>query len=149
MLETIDVRRIEIDEDVYAELEKHVKGFEQPNDVLRRLLLKSAPSKPAASAGRMTLRGTRDMVELMRLGAIREGDELTHRQPRKGRSFTATVEPGGCIRTDVDVYREPSPALRDLVGSQIDGWKHWTHTRSGKTLRQLRYDNGLSGDGAP
>jgi hypothetical protein len=133
-----DMHRIEIDEDVYRFLEQHVKGFEQPNDVLRRLLLRDAAPveipqpKPTALPGRL--------LPLIEAGLIKAGDALEHRQVRKGGEFGAVVDDQGWVMTDRGAYREPSPALRDLVGSQIDGWLHWRHAPSGKTLRALRHE---------
>ncbi|MFG1660683.1 hypothetical protein ACGFIY_29515 [Micromonospora chersina] len=143
------MRRIEIDDDVYAELERNVKGFEQPNDVLRRLLLKNAqpttgsgavPSPAAPSIpGALTL--------LIDQGFVKPGDTLSHVQVRKGRRFAATVEPDGWIRTDIGRYKEPSPALGKLVGTSIDGWAYWIHDPTGKSLRRLRAESGATGRG--
>ena len=130
------MHRIEIDDEVYRYLEQHVKGFEQPNDVLRRLLLPDAAPvevphpKPTAVPGRL--------LPLIEGGLLSAGDALSHHQVRKGREFGGVVDNQGWIITEVNSYREPSPALRDLVGSQIDGWANWTHVLSGKTLKELR-----------
>lgn len=143
------VRRIEIDDDVYAELERNAKGFEQPNDVLRRLLLttsdatKSSTRFPSPAA--MSLPGA--LAPLIAKGFVKAGDTLSHVQVRKGRRFGGVVEADGWIRTEKDRYKEPSPALRDLVGTQIDGWAYWTHDSTRRTLRQLRTDSGGTGRG--
>lgn len=135
--ETAVMHRIEIDDDVYAELERHVKGFEQPNDVLRRLLLKDKARavKVDVTAGK---RGK--LLPLIESGFIKTGDKLKHEQTRKGNVFEAEVTDMGWITTGKGVYQAPSPALVDLVGSQIDGWANWTHAASGKSLRSLRYE---------
>jgi hypothetical protein len=129
------MHRIEIDDEVYAELERHVKGFERPNDVLRRLLLKSDTDSPRTdgSAGRKG-----KLLPLVEAGLIQPEDKLQHEQTRKGNVYKGTVTGSGEIVTSMGTYRAPSPALADLVGSQIDGWAHWLHVPSGKTLRQLR-----------
>lgn len=129
------MRRIEIDDEVYAELERNVKGFEQPNDVLHRLLLGEdrRPSGADMPEGR---RGK--LLPLIEAGLVGPDDDLKHEQTRKGKVFAATVMESGGLRTDKGVYQAPSPALADLVGNQIDGWANWLHTPSGKTLRQLR-----------
>lgn len=148
------MRRVEIDEQVYERLAQHAVGFETPNDVLRRLVLTDdldasangkqadrAPAVSAAPAAQPTpLPGA--LQSLVVAGAVKPEDRLVHRQVRKGRSFAGHVDEHGCIRTDLGHYREPSPALRDLVGTQIDGWAYWTHEPSGKTLRRLREENG-------
>lgn len=131
-------RRIEIDSEIYAHLEQQVQGFEQPNDVLRRLLLPEAnmaAAAPAAGAGPVGR-----LHPLLDARLVTAGDELTHTQLRKGNTFSATVDEQGWVVTERGAFREPSPALRDLVGTQIDGWKHWVHVPSGKSLRQLRHD---------
>lgn len=148
------MRRVEIDEQVYERLAQHAVGFETPNDVLRRLVLTDElhvsgngaaadstrpaaavpPSPPTPLPGALQF--------LVAAGAVKPGDGLVHRQVRKGRSLAGQVDEHGCIRTDLGHYREPSPALRDLVGTQIDGWAYWTHEPSGKTLRRLREENG-------
>lgn len=61
-----------------------------------------------------------------------------HLQTRKGLSCIGQVEADGWITTEHGRNAEPSPALRDLVGSQIDGWAYWTHEPSSESLRQLR-----------
>lgn len=126
--------KIEIDDEVYGELERHVRGFENPNDVLRRLLL--GDKKPITHP--LTTRKLGKLHMLLEAGLIHVNDSLTHHQPRKHRTFTATVEDHGWIRTEKDLYDNPSRALADLVGSQIDGWANWVHGPSGRTLGQLR-----------
>jgi hypothetical protein len=129
------MKRIEIDDEVYALLEQNVKGFEQPNDVLRRLLaLDGGSSKPGAVAG-----ATGRLYPFITAGLLKPGDGLEHHQPRKGRTLKGEVRPDGFIKTELGVYKEPSPALGKLVGTQIDGWANWRHVPSGQTLRQLRF----------
>ena len=125
--------RIEIDDDVYAELERHVKGFEQPNDVLRRLFLKDAQATKSVAP---TRKGK--LLFLLQAELIEEGDVLFHERKRKGDRFEATVTANGWLVVNGNLYQSPSPALGDLVGTQIDGWHNWTHEKSGRTLRQLR-----------
>lgn len=143
------MHRIEIDDDVYAELEKNVKGFEQPNDVLRRLLLRTGEatktSAPVPGRARLSIPGA--LAPLIAKGLVKPGDTLSHVQVRKGRRFAATVETDGWIGTELSRYKEPSPALGNLVGTSIDGWAYWTHDPSGKTLRQLRNESGGTGRG--
>lgn len=143
------MRRIEIDDDVYAELERNVKGFEQPNDVLRRLLLgegrAASKSATAPSPAAPSIPGA--LSDLLGKGLIEVGDTLSHVQVRKGRRFAATVEPDGWIKTEAGRYKEPSPALSKLVGTSIDGWANWTHDPTGKSLRRLRAEGGGTGRG--
>lgn len=129
------MHRIEIDDEVYVELEQHVKGFEQPNDVLRRLLLKdmSPTAKVDPTAGQ---KGR--LFPLIEAGLIKTGDEFRHEKTRKGIVYDGTVTETGWITTGKGLYQAPSPALAALTGSQIDGWANWIHVPSGKSLRQLR-----------
>jgi len=126
--------RIEIDDDVYSELERQVQGFEQPNDVLRRLLLKEAPPSPKKPLAPGKL------LPLVEAGLIEEGDVLVHERPRKGDRFEATVTESGWLNACGVLYQYPSAALGNLVRSQINGWLNWTHQPSGKTLRELELE---------
>jgi hypothetical protein len=128
-------------------LEKVVRGFEQPNDILRRVLLKAPRAELPSVGRRMSTSIPGALVSLIAKGFLKPGDTLSHVQVRKGRSFVGVVEADGWVRTDIKRYKEPSPALGDLVGTSIDGWAYWTHDRSGKTLRQLRQDSGGKGRG--
>lgn len=141
------MRRIEIDDEVYAVLEQNVRGFEQPNDVLRRLLLASGPagegSTPTPNSSAAVIPGA--LAPLLAAGVVRAGDTLSHVQVRKARSFSAVIEADGWIRTEKGRYKEPSPALGELVGTAIDGWARWKHDETMKSLRQLRSEIGGSG----
>jgi hypothetical protein len=140
------MHRIEVDDDVYEHLERHVKGFEQPNDVLRRLLLKDASSARPQRARRSGRSGK--LRQLIDAGLVSEGDVLFHERPRKGDRFEATVTASGWLSVNGELVQSPSPALGSLVGTQIDGWANWTHERSGKTLRKLRSELGQANSGA-
>lgn len=133
------MRRIEVDEQVYAELERHVKGFEQPNDVLRRLL--AVGNGQSAESRKMIITADRGRLRpMIDADLVREGDELIHQQARKGLTFFGKVGQGGSVITDRGTYSAPSPALAELLGSQINGWSNWIHRPTGKTLAQLRAD---------
>jgi len=134
--------RIEVDDEVYAKLEQYVQGFEQPNDVLRRLLLGDSAIIPRdrgspSQGGSRTLKNGR-LKPLIEAGLVQVGDELRCEQVRKGATFVGFVGAGGLTKTDKGSYEAPSPALAELVGTQIDGWANWIHVPSGKSLKQLR-----------
>lgn len=131
--------RIEVDDEVYAELERHVTGFEQPNDVLRRLLLSNKAAAPLAAASARKGR----LLPLLQADLIAVGDVLVHERKRKGDRFEAKVAEQGWLDVNGRPYQSPSPALGNLVGSQIDGWHNWRHVKTGKTLRELRDNAGL------
>ncbi|WP_280335988.1 hypothetical protein [Nocardia wallacei] len=145
-----------IDDDVFNVLVQHRRDFEQPNDVLRRLLLTGGtnPNSLVASGSSRTAGGSAEstgsfthntdagrpgrLVQLIDAGLLAPGDELRHKRVRSGQTLKATVTANGGVQTSRGIYLAPSPALRDLVGSQVDGWKAWVHFRSGKSLRELR-----------
>jgi hypothetical protein len=131
------VHKIEIDDDVYAELERNVKGFESPNDVLRRMIL--APTNSQVTNSRMNppaIPGK--LAPLIASGDVLAGDTISHVQKRKGNRFSGVIEGDGYIETNLGRSKEPSPALSALVGTPIDGWFRWVHDRTGKTLKELR-----------
>lgn len=129
--------KIDIDDEVYAWLEARVKGFESPNDVLRREVLGAPAAKSKSPSG-----GEKGSLwAYISAGLIEPGDELIHIQKRKGNTFLATVDPDGWIVTNLGRYKQPSPALREQTGSEINGWGQWTHVNSGKSLHQLKTDS--------
>lgn len=138
------MRKIDVDDEVYALLEAHAQGFDTPNDVLRRLLLgegrDSGVSGQQAGGGRTAQgrRRTGKLKILIEKGSIKPGDQLVHHRPRKGDTLTGVVCEDGGVETEQGWFEAPSPALGGLTGSQIDGWACWTHQPSGKTLRTLR-----------
>ncbi|MBF6171803.1 hypothetical protein [Nocardia blacklockiae] len=145
---------IVIDDEVFSMLVKHRQDFEQPNDVLRRLLITGGSESFRASSGLGITGGATEsidsfghgvetgrpgrLVQLVKAGLVAAGDELRHDRVRSGQTLKATVTANGSLQTSQGFYDAPSPALRDLVGSQVDGWKNWVHVRSGKSLRELR-----------
>jgi hypothetical protein len=127
-------RQIEVDDEVYAVLEREAIAFvdKTPNDVLRRLLLGKAPESAPGKPG--------DLMPLLQAGRLRAGDRLIHHQPRKGRTFTADVTADGYIQLeDGRRFAAPSPALSACVGSQINGWGQWTVERTGQPLQDHRH----------
>lgn len=141
---------IDIDEDVFAELQQRARPFiDTPSDVIRALISASqklsegdptvTPSGQPGVPGKVKI-GKLDA--LIKQGLIASGDTLIHERKRSGDVFEASVSKRGCIiLPDGRWFREPSPALREYTHSQIDGWANWTHVPTGRTLRDLR-DNG-------
>ncbi|MBE1531738.1 restriction system modified-DNA reader domain-containing protein [Actinomadura algeriensis] len=124
------MRKIDVDGEVYAWLEKQVIGFDDnPNSVLRRLagLDGTAASQDVGRGG-----GAADdekdgeLLPLIKAGRLQSGDMLVWRRPRKNETFRATVTERGCIRLpDGRVFTRPSPAAAVLVGQQTNGWDAW------------------------
>ncbi|MFI6171407.1 hypothetical protein ACIBCN_31845 [Nocardia sp. NPDC051052] len=128
-----------VDNEVFEALVAARRGFESANDVLRRLLLDSSRSTgPTKNVTNSEQPRAGQLAALLERGLIESGDDLRHERVRSGQVFVAEVLDGGLLRTDKGVYGAPSPALKALVGSDINGWQNWIHTRSGKTLSQLR-----------
>ena len=131
--------RIEVDDDVYGLLERNVRGFEQPNDVLRRLLFDETTSTTPVFHVPHVSSSTGKLYKLVVAGLIKPDDKLVHEQTRKGNVFTAKVSDTGWVVTDLGFHRAPSPALAELVGSQIDGWANGSTSRRGR--RCVRSDS--------
>ena len=91
-----------------------------------------------SSAGRDRHEVTGSILPLIQAGLIIPGDQLTHQQKRSGATHTATVTAGGRLETDAGTFNAPSSALRALVGYEVNGWAHWMHVSTGKTLGELR-----------
>jgi hypothetical protein len=127
-------RQIDVDDDVYTFLEEKAQPFvdKTPNDVLRRVLLNGAPAlEPSSTAG--------DLKPLIESGALLPGDKLVHHQPRKGRTFRAVVTAEGFLETTSGRrYKSPSPALKEYVGHDINGWGNWTVERTDEVLQSIR-----------
>jgi hypothetical protein len=127
---------ISVDRDVYEALVRSRREFEQPNEVLRRLLLGKEGTGTSGQPSEKPRIGR--LSALVDAGLIEVGDELRHERVRKGQVLVGEVAEGGSIRTANGLYSAPSPALKDLIGTDIDGWHNWIHVRSGKSLRELR-----------
>ncbi|MFE9007426.1 hypothetical protein ACFYOY_35800 [Streptomyces sp. NPDC007875] len=130
------MRTIEIDEEVFAYLQRHGEPLvDSPNDVLRRLLLNGG-TLPADPAG---ARRPGALMFILEAGLLQPGDELEHHQPRLRRTHKATVTADGWVELpDGRVFAQPSPALKAQAGSEINGWGQYTHVPSGKRLQELR-----------
>jgi len=136
------VPKIDVDEDVFTQLQTRAEAFvDTPSDVIRRLLKADSPRVAEPSVGTADPTPGR-LRSLVQAGLLKEGDKLTHRRKRTGETFEVLVTREGCLLLPSgSLFKEPSPALREFTGSQIDGWAFWTHERTGRTLRDLR-DNG-------
>jgi hypothetical protein len=139
---------VDLDADVFAELQRRATPLvDTVNDVLRRLLanpdppVDAAPTPPPVTRGPRTGRRGR-LAGLVGVGAVQAGDLVRHRRKRTGETFEATITTDGCLTVEgvAEPFVAPSPALRHFTGSEIDGWHHWTHVPSGRTLRELRFE---------
>ncbi|MDX2748297.1 hypothetical protein [Streptomyces sp. NRRL_B-2557] len=130
------MRTIEIDDEVFAYLQRHSEPLvDTPNDVLRRQLLEGEKS----SAGKAETRKTGALMFIIEAGLAAPGDKVQHHQPRLKRTHEATITADGWIETpDGQAFPQPSPALKTQTGIDINGWGQYTHLPSGHRLQQLR-----------
>lgn len=130
------LRKIDVDDDVFAFLQRHsVPLVDTPNDVLRRLLLNDELAAVAAEGTRRA--GA--LLPLLEFGLVRSGDTLRHHQPRLNRTHEATITADGWVELpDGRVYAQPSPALKAQTGSDINGWGQYIHVPTGRPLQELR-----------
>jgi len=133
------MRNIKIAEDIYALLQRHAEPFvDSENDVLRRLLL-AEDADGYIDGAPAVRRGPGDLMPYLDAGLLNAGDELVHEQPRKGRVHRALVAGDGWLEVEGHpAFRQVSPALKALVGNEINGWGQWTHVASGRRLQELR-----------
>jgi len=148
------MRKIEIDDDVFAHLQRHARPLmDKENDVLRRLLFDGGEDGAATSGGdtprpptNRPSRGTGDLMPYIEGGLLAAGDELEYRQPRKGLVHRARVGADGWIETDSGPFKKVSPSLKAYTGTEINGWSHWRRIVDGRRLGDLR--DQLSGNAA-
>ncbi|MEU0429760.1 hypothetical protein ABZ235_40575 [Streptomyces canus] len=140
------MRTIQIDEEVFAYLQRHSEPLvDTPNDVLRRELLKgkavsagdaSGTASPAAVASN---RRPGRLMPIIEAGLAAPGDELRHHQSRLKRTYEATITADGWVQIpDGQEFPQPSPALKTQTGNEINGWGQYTHVPSGRPLWELR-----------
>jgi hypothetical protein len=113
-----------------------------PNDVLRRVLLKDTEDAEVVVPPPAASRRPGALINAIKKGEVKAGDVLICAQPRRKRTFQATVTSDGWIALaspQEGEFDKPSPALSHCTGGQINGWGNWIHERSGKQLQQYRY----------
>lgn len=122
------MHKIAVDDEVFAYLQSRAKAWvEEPNDVLRRLLLGPSANEQGA------------LKPLIEAGLLRPDEQLVWRRPRLGKTHYATVLPDGCLRIENgDVFVRPSPACKALAGQQTDGWAAWHRLSDNRSLKHLR-----------
>ena len=130
------MRTIEIDDEVFAYLQRHSEPLvDTPNDVLRRELLGSN----SASASKTSVRPTGSLMPLIEANLVVAGDQVRHHQSRLKRTHEATITADGWVEIpDGQAFPQPSPALKAQTGYDINGWGQYTHVRSGRRLQELR-----------
>jgi len=80
-----------------------------------------------------------NLVDLIKQGLVKEGEELIWKRRVQGVTHKAIVVSNGKIRTqDGNVHKTPSGAAKHLnAGRPVDGWLAWK-TQRGFTLSDLR-----------
>jgi hypothetical protein len=130
---------IEVDDEVFAFLQRHAEPLvDSVNDVLRRLLLSGSPAPEARTTTRAQARLSGDLLPYIAAGLVGAGDELVHEQPRKGLLHVAVITERGTLLVGQSEFQKVSPALKSCVGHEINGWGQWTHRPSGRTLQTFR-----------
>jgi len=126
-------RTIEIDDEVFAHLQRHSEPLvDTPNDVLRRLFF------GGTTAATHTRRRPGALMRILERGLAKPGDALRHAQPRRRQTHEATITADGWIELpDGRAFPKPSPALKEQTGTPINGWEY-IHVPSGRTLAELR-----------
>lgn len=132
---------IRVDDEVFAVLQAEATPFvDTPNTVLRRRLGLSEDGA-GSTANRVADTEPRGRLwQLMETGLLATDDELTWHRRQQGRTFTATVRSDGGLVLMGHAKAEhdsPSSAAREAAGYEVNGWKVWRHTKSGKTLDEL------------
>ena len=79
-------------------------------------------------------------MDAIKIASMSRADLRRDPEPRKGRTFHAAVAAEGLIETTSGRrYTSPSPALKEYVGHDINGWGNWTVERTGKSLQEIRH----------
>jgi hypothetical protein len=84
-------------------------------------------------------------------GRLAAGDRLAFTQPRANRMAYATVRADGGLEVEgkTGVYWSPSKAAAAITGSQANGWILWRRADDGRTLDELRTEDGESKEFMP
>lgn len=130
------MRTIEVDNEVFAYLQRHSEPLvDTPNDVLRRELLNGEENPADKAADRRA--GV--LMPLIEAELVAAGDKVQHHQSRLKRTHEAIITADGWIEIPGgQAFPQPSPALKAQTGIEINGWGQYTHIRSGRRLQELR-----------
>ncbi|MEU2159466.1 hypothetical protein ABZ532_31605 [Streptomyces sp. NPDC019396] len=129
------MRKIEIDDEVFAYLQRHSEPLvDTPNDVLRRELFGEG-----RAASEHETRRPGALMFIIEAELVSPGDKLRHHQPRRRQTHDAVITADGWVELpDGRAFPQPSPALKAQTGSSINGWGQYTHVPSGRRLQELR-----------
>ncbi|GAB3179058.1 DUF4357 domain-containing protein [Streptomyces incanus] len=127
------LRKIDVDDEVYAHLEQAATPLvDTPNSVLRRLLgLDHDTSIP--KPGQIS-----PLANLVASGRLLAGQRLTWHRRNHKRTHLAVVTKDGRLRLENGTtHKSPSGACGAISGIAINGWSAW-HTEDGTPLQALR-----------
>ncbi|MEU5456170.1 hypothetical protein AB0H48_15445 [Streptomyces globisporus] len=134
-------REIQVDEEVFAQLQERAEPFvDSPNSVLRRLLGLSDDGGASAPKAKRVVRVKRGALRpLIEDGKLTEGQSLVWKRRNHGDAFHATVLADGRLELDHDGSRHgtPSAAATGVAGYPVNGWVVW-ETEDGTALSTLR-----------
>ncbi len=139
------MHRIEVDDDVFAQLQQLAEPLvDTPNTVIRRLLAQNAglaientPPPLPKPRKRYRNRRTGELMPLLTAGVLLTDDTLVYAK-RNGEVHRGVVTNDGWIEVDGKTYPSPSGALKASVGYDVNGWKLWMHERTGNPLASFR-----------
>ena len=142
----IEMRKIDIDEQVYSALRERGRTGDTFNGVLRGIL--GLPVEEPAPLlderrGRRSLKPQRrswkpQLGPLLRAGMLQPGQRLTWDRPRLGEQHVVTVDAlGNLITENGTVCPTPDVATRAITGYPAAGWPAF-RTDDGFSLQQLR-----------
>lgn len=139
------MHRIEVDDDVFAQLQQLAEPFvDTPNTVIRRLLAQSVPPDGGSTPPPLPMprkryrnRRTGELMPFLTSGVLRTDDTLFYAK-RNGEFHRGVVTNDGWIEVDGQTYSSPSGALKASVGYDVNGWQLWVHERTGKPLASFR-----------
>lgn len=133
---------IRVDDEVYAALQAEAQAFvDTPNTVLRRKL-GLAPEAAMTTGNTPTHYVTGRVGKLLEDRVLNPMDELTWNRRQHGIKHVAWVTKAGALQLDDGTLHDsPSGAARHLAGYEVNGWRQWRHTASGKTLDELWNEN--------
>lgn len=80
---------------------------------------------------------TGELMPFIKSGKIAPDDVLIYTK-RNGETYRGVVSNDGWIRANENTYSSPSGALKACLGHDVNGWKTWTHQRTGQLLDALR-----------
>lgn len=131
---------IRVDDDVYSYLQSQARPFvDTPNDVLRRLLPIGRDGGDGQGRTTKHRKAPGALLPLVEAGRLIAGDELRWERRNLSEGHRSVVTQDGEVELeDGSVFPTPSAAAKALSGYEVNGWKVWTVSRTGRLLSDER-----------